>query len=116
MASYCLIGVFMIGLTFVSSSNLILAVALFGLGMATFALYPIAISLACEALDEQYIVSAAQVMLLSYSVGSVLGPVASDTFMAKEHGLFGYLFAALIATAIYMLIASMKTKRHIIAG
>ena len=115
MAFYCLMGVFAIGLTFVSTSHLILAVALFVLGMATFALYPIAISLGCETLDQQYIVSAAQVMLLSYSIGSVFGPVASGTFMHKQHGLLGYLFVALVATGIYMIIASLKTKRHIVA-
>ncbi|MCE2595963.1 MFS transporter [Motilimonas cestriensis] len=115
MAFYCLIGVFAIGLTFVSSSHSVLALALFGLGMATFALYPIAISLGCEKLDESYIVSAAQVMLLSYSIGSVLGPVASATFMAQQHGLLGYLFATLVATSAYMLLASVKSKSQIMA-
>ncbi|KGR35822.1 permease [Vibrio campbellii] len=116
MAFFCILGIFSIGLTFVSSSAVILAAALFLLGMATFALYPIAINLGCEGLDERFIVSATQVMLFSYSVGSVAGPVVADKFMGQMHGLLGYLFAALLATCIYMLIAATKSKHQMAAG
>ncbi len=116
MAFFCLFGMFSIGLTFISSSSVVLAVSLFLLGAATFALYPIAINLGCEGLDERYIVSATQVMLFSYSIGSVAGPVAADRFMGQVHGLLGYLFAALVATCIYMLLAASKTKQQMAAG
>lgn len=116
MAFFCILGIFSIGLTFVSSSAVVLAAALFLLGMATFALYPIAINLGCEGLEERFIVSAAQVMLFSYSVGSVAGPVVADKFMGQMHGLLGYLFAALLATCIYMLIAATKSKHQMAAG
>ncbi|MDF2154531.1 MFS transporter [Vibrio sp. CAU 1672] len=116
MALFCIVGIFSIGLTFVSSSAVLLAAALFLLGMATFALYPIAINLGCEGLDERYIVSATQVMLFSYSIGSVAGPVVAGQFMGQVHGLLGYLFAALLATGIYMLLAASKTKPQMIAG
>ncbi len=116
MAFFCILGIFSIGLTFISSSAVVLAVALFLLGMATFALYPIAINLGCEGLDERFIVSATQVMLFSYSVGSVAGPVVADKFMGQMHGLLGYLFAALLATCIYMLIAATKSKHQMAAG
>lgn len=116
MAFFCILGIFSIGLTFVSSSAVVLAAALFLLGMATFALYPIAINLGCEGLDERFIVSATQVMLFSYSVGSVAGPVVADKFMGQMHGLLGYLFAALLATCIYMLIAATKSKHQMAAG
>ncbi|MGR5231560.1 MFS transporter [Vibrio rotiferianus] len=116
MAFFCILGIFSIGLTFISSSAVVLAVALFLLGMATFALYPIAINLGCEGLDERFIVSATQVMLFSYSIGSVAGPVVADKFMGQIHGLLGYLFAALLATCIYMLIAATKSKHQMAAG
>lgn len=113
MAFYCLAGVFAIGMTFVSDSLPVLAMALFLLGMAVFALYPIAITLGCEQLDSKFIVSATQVMLFSYSVGSVIGPVLAGEFMHKPHGLLGYLFAMLVPTTIYMLLAAVKTRKSV---
>jgi hypothetical protein len=94
----------------------VLGAGLFVLGMAVFALYPVAINLGCDKLDASYIVSATQVMLFSYSVGSVAGPVLADWFMLGSQGLMGYLFATLLATCIYMLLASVKTKRQAVAG
>ncbi|AUI88237.1 MFS transporter [Vibrio azureus] len=116
MAFFCILGIFSIGLTFISSSTAVLAVALFLIGMAIFALYPIAINLGCEGLEERYIVSATQVMLFSYSIGSVVGPVVADQFMDKIHGLLGYLFTALLATCLYMLLAAARSKRPMATG
>lgn len=116
MALFCLLGTAAIALTVFDDSLLVLGVSLFILGMATFALYPIAINLGCDKLDASYIVSATQVMLLSYSVGSVVGPVLADWFMQDRHGLMAYLFAILLATCLYMLIKSVKTKRQWVAG
>ncbi|KJY84038.1 MFS transporter [Vibrio galatheae] len=116
MALFCLLGV--AAITFVSMVSGIqaLGLGLLLLGMATFALYPVAINLGCDKLDANYIVSATQVMLFSYSIGSIVGPVIADSFMSDAQGLLGYLFAALLATCIYMLIASVKTKRQAVAG
>ncbi|GEA60898.1 MFS transporter [Vibrio comitans] len=116
MALLCMLGMFAIGLTFVSSSVALLAGSLFLLGMATFGIYPVAINLGCEKLDERFIVSATQVMLFSYSIGSVAGPVVADGFLSQVHGLLGYLFAALLATCIYMLVAASKTKQQMVVG
>ncbi|WP_159736942.1 MFS transporter [Vibrio atypicus] len=116
MAIFCLMGVAAITITTTISGIHALGVGLFLLGMATFALYPVAINLGCDKLDANYIVSATQVMLFSYSLGSVAGPVLADWFMTGAQGLMGYLFATLLATCIYMLIASIKTKRQAVAG
>ncbi|MFM2587073.1 MFS transporter [Vibrio sp. TBV020] len=116
MALFCMLGVAAITFTTLVSGIHALAAGLFLLGVATFALYPVAINLGCDKLDANYIVSATQVMLFSYSIGSVAGPVAADWFMSGTQGLMRYLFAALLATCIYMLIASIKTKRQAIAG
>lgn len=116
MALFCLLGSAAIGLSALDNSLLILGMCLFILGMATFALYPIAINLGCDKLDASYIVSAAQVMLLSYSVGSVIGPVLADWFMQNRHGLMAYLFTILLATCVYMLLKSIRTKRQWVSG
>ncbi len=116
MALFCFLGVAAISLTSMIDGLQGLGAGLFLLGMATFALYPVAINLGCDKLDASYIVSATQVMLFSYSIGSVVGPIAADWFMEGSKGLMEYLFAALLATCLYMLIASIKTKHQAVAG
>ncbi len=116
MALLCLVGGGAIAMTVLFDGTTLLAANLFVLGMATFALYPIAISLGCDGLDGKYIVSATQIMLFSYSIGSVSGPVIADWFMQSKQGLMGYLFVFLLATSLYMLVASVKSHRQIIAG
>ncbi|WP_260260613.1 MFS transporter [Vibrio intestinalis] len=116
MALFCLLGVGSISLAASDSSIYLLGISLFVLGMAVFAIYPVAINLGCDKLDPSYIVSVTQVMLFSYSIGSVAGPVIADGFMLGTQGLLGYLFAALLATCIYMLLASIKGKRQAMAG
>ena len=116
MALFCLLGVASIGVLTINHDFYVLGMSLFVLGMATFALYPIAINLGCRNLDPNYLVSVTQVMLLCYSVGSVAGPLVADSFMDSQAGLFTYLFASLLATTIYMLIASLKRSPLQIAG
>ena len=116
MAMFCLLGVGAIAITTLDGSLSVLAVCIFMLGMATFALYPIAINLGCDKMEPSKIVAVTQVMLFSYSIGSVVGPILADSFMRSQQGLMGYLFAALLATCIYMLLASVKTKRRLVAG
>jgi len=116
MALFCLLGVASIGVLTINHDFYVLGMSLFVLGMATFALYPIAINLGCRNLDPSYLVSVTQVMLLCYSIGSVAGPLVADSFMDSQAGLFTYLFASLLATTIYMLIASLKRSPLQIAG
>ncbi len=116
MALFCLLGVFAAGVTTLGRDIYLLATGLFLLGMAIFALYPIAITLGCNKLSQAYIVSATQVMLLSYSIGSVVGPLVADKFMHQAEGLMGYLFTILLATAIYMLLASLKCRPDLVPG
>ncbi|MGF1851407.1 MFS transporter [Vibrio satsumensis] len=116
MALFCLLGVASIGVLTINHDFYVLGMSLFVLGMATFALYPIAINLGCRNLDPNYLVSVTQIMLLCYSIGSVAGPIVADSFMDSQAGLFTYLFASLLATTIYMLIASLKRSHLQIAG
>ncbi|WP_120512907.1 MFS transporter [Photobacterium salinisoli] len=116
MAAACLLGIFATGLMSLIPGYSIMVVGLALLGMSSFALYPIAISLACDELDSSVIVSATQIMLFSYSFGSVAGPLVAGTFLEQEHGLNNFFFVALASTAVYMLIVSMKQKPQIVAG
>ena len=116
MALFSLMGVASIAVLTLNAGLYVLGMSLFALGMATFALYPIAINLGCRNLDPSYLVSVTQVMLLCYSIGSVAGPIVADSFMDSQAGLFTYLFASLLATTIYMLIASLKRSHLQIAG
>ncbi|WNJ98058.1 MFS transporter [Vibrio ruber] len=116
MAMFCLVGAGASVLPVLFTGMGTLVLGLFLLGVATFALYPIAINLGCDKLDANYIVSATQVMLFSYSVGSVLGPIMANWFMQGNQGLLGYLFVISLSTCFYMLISSIKTKRQWVAG
>ncbi|MEZ9176528.1 MFS transporter [Vibrio kanaloae] len=116
MALFSLLGVASIAALTMNNELQMLGMSLFVLGMATFALYPIAINLGCRNLDPSYLVSVTQVMLLCYSIGSVAGPLVADSFMDSQAGLFTYLFASLLATTIYMLMASLKRSPLQIAG
>lgn len=116
MALFCLIGSVSVVLPILDATINVLAISLFMLGMATFAIYPIAINLGCDKLSANYIVSATQVMLFSYSLGSVAGPVIADIFMQNSHGLLNYLLVIQLATCLYMLLVSVKTKRQLVAG
>ncbi|USD35288.1 MULTISPECIES: MFS transporter [Vibrio] len=116
MAFFCLLGAASSSMILLDDTIRVLAVGVFLLGVAAFALYPIAINLGCDKLEQHYIVSATQVMLFSYSVGSVFGPIVAGWYMASDHGLMGYLFAILLATCLYMLVASIKAKHQAVAG
>lgn len=116
LALMSLLGVFGVGLTYLSSSYQLLVCALTLLGMSAFALYPIAITLACEEIDAMFIVSATQVMLFSYSLGSALGPIGASSFMAKQHGVMHFIFLVMLATSLYMLIASMHRRTTVLAN
>lgn len=115
LALVSILGVFAMGVYQLDQSYSTQIVVLALLGMSAFALYPIAITLACDGIESASIVSATQIMLFSYSVGSALGPVAASYFMQQSMGLMGFFFGILLATSIYMLLVSMKTKPTIIA-
>ncbi|WP_340621654.1 MFS transporter [Xenorhabdus siamensis] len=127
LAMASLLGVFAIGMTYLSESYLIMIVALALLGMSSFALYPIAITLACDKLDSSYIVAATQVMLLSYSIGSAIGPLGAGSFMfqhnaiqhsgtMQNNGLMNFFFLVLLTTAVYMLLAGLCRKDRVLAS
>ena len=104
MAAFCLVGVAsLMGVVYATALEW-LVISYLVLGAASFALYPIAITLACERLDVNKIVSATELMLLAYSVGSVIGPLLAAYMPSAKHGLPLYLAVCLTTTCVYMLI------------
>ncbi|ASM53799.1 hypothetical protein PNIG_a1678 [Pseudoalteromonas nigrifaciens] len=108
MAMFCFLGAASVLGILQTTSFSGLVVSYLVLGAASFALYPIAITLACDSLPMAKIVSATEIMLLSYSLGSVLGPMLAANFSDASDGILLYLGGCLATTCIYMLIKSMK--------
>ncbi|WP_375749982.1 MFS transporter [Vibrio sp. HN007] len=116
MGLLCLVGVFALGLVVLSNNLSVLTVSSFLIGMAAFSLYPIAINLGCNKLDESQIISVTQMMMFCYSIGSIAGPMIASQFMTNAQGLMAYLLAILMSTAIFMLIISIRAKNHLATG
>ncbi|WP_261923362.1 MFS transporter [Shewanella sp. NFH-SH190041] len=111
MAFFCLIGAASVFMLVISQDALMLTLAYSLLGASTFALYPIAITLACDSMSANKIVAATQFMLLSYSIGSVVGPLLASSFNSMQYSLLMYLGPCLFSTCIYMLIKSFRAPR-----
>ncbi|MDD1796022.1 MFS transporter [Enterovibrio sp. ZSDZ42] len=112
MAMFCLVGLLAIAMIEIATVDAGLMSGLFLLGAAAFALYPVAITLACRKVCESKIVAAAELMLLSYSVGSVIGPVVAGKAMNADHGLMFYFAICFAATLIYMLVSTKRNRRR----
>ncbi|WP_065204191.1 MFS transporter [Shewanella woodyi] len=108
MALFCLFGALAVFGILESRSFMVMAVSYMLLGACSFALYPIAITLACDAISMEKIVSATEVMLLSYSVGSVLGPLCATSFSDSPDSVIFYLGGCLTTTCLYMFIKSIE--------
>lgn len=111
MAMFCLLGCSSIVLLINSLVDWQLMLGYLLLGASSFALYPIAISLACDSMSSSKIVAATQFMLLSYSAGSVIGPMLASSFKNLQHSLLLYLGICLFSTCLYMLLKSFRAPR-----
>ena len=83
-------------------SQAAMAPALFILGAAGFTLYPVAMAWACEKVEHHQLVAMNQALLLSYTVGSLLGP--SFTAMLMQNFSDNLLFI-MIASVSFILFA-----------
>ncbi|AQS40297.1 arabinose efflux permease family protein [Shewanella psychrophila] len=108
MAMFSLLGTLAVVGILESQPLLLIGVSYLVLGAASFALYPIAITLACETLPMAKIVSATEIMLLSYSVGSVLGPLFATKLTQSSNGILYYLGGIMLTSCLYMLIKSIE--------
>ncbi|MFD2180162.1 MFS transporter [Veronia pacifica] len=114
MALFSLLGVLSVAMTEVATHQIGTIVSLFLLGAATFALYPVAITLACQTISKGQIVAATELMLLSYSVGSVAGPSLAKLWLVQSSDLMGYFGAGFAATCIYMFLASIRKAKIVV--
>lgn len=92
-------------------SDTALVPALFMLGASGFTLYPVAMAWACERVEHGQLVSMNQALLLSYTVGSLMGPALTALLM--QHFSDNLLFITLgIVAFIYLVMLLRKTGHH----
>ena len=73
------------------------------LGGCAFTIYPVSISYACDNLNNEDIVSGTQALLLSYSIGAMVGPLIASIFMSLiPWGLFIYLITCCVILLILL--------------
>ncbi|ADO49137.1 MFS transporter [[Enterobacter] lignolyticus] len=92
-------------------SNAAMAPALFVLGASGFTLYPVAMAWACEKVEHHQLVAMNQALLLSYTIGSLLGP--TFTAMLMQNYSDNLLFVMIASVSfIYLLMLLRKAGQH----
>lgn len=92
-------------------SNAAMAPALFILGAAGFTLYPVAMSWACEKVEHHQLVAMNQALLLSYTIGSLLGPTFTAMLMQNYSDNLLFIMIASVSF-IYLLMLLRKVGEH----
>ncbi|EHJ4094353.1 MFS transporter [Escherichia fergusonii] len=87
-----------------------MAPALFILGAAGFTLYPVAMAWSCEKVSQDQLVAMNQALLLSYTIGSLLGP--SFTAMLMQHYSDNLLFIMIASVSFIYLLILLRNARH----
>ena len=92
-------------------SNAAMAPALFILGAAGFTLYPVAMAWACEKVEHHQLVALNQALLLSYTIGSLLGPTFTAMLMQNYSDNLLFIMIASVSF-IYLLMLLRKVGEH----
>ncbi|KTJ93091.1 MFS transporter [Enterobacter hormaechei] len=92
-------------------SNAAMAPALFILGAAGFTLYPVAMAWACEKVEHHQLVAMNQALLLSYTIGSLLGPTFTAILMQNYSDNLLFIMIASVSF-IYLLMLLRKVGEH----
>ncbi|ENA0611977.1 MFS transporter [Enterobacter bugandensis] len=92
-------------------SNAAMAPALFILGAAGFTLYPVAMAWACEKVEHHQLVAMNQALLLSYTIGSLLGPTFTSVLMQNYSDNLLFIMIASVSF-IYLLMLLRKAGEH----
>ncbi|EOV9655800.1 MFS transporter [Cronobacter turicensis] len=87
-----------------------MAPALFVLGAAGFTLYPVAMAWACEKVEHHQLVAMNQALLLSYTIGSLLGP--TFTAMLMQSYSDSLLFVMISSVSFVYLMMLMRKAGH----
>lgn len=88
-----------------------IAPALFVLGCAGFTLYPVAMSWACETVAHHELVAMNQTLLLTYTVGSLVGPGMTAFLMQTYSDYLLFVMIAIVAF-IYLMMLLRKADHH----
>jgi MFS family permease len=100
---------------FCCSNSIAVYLCCFLIGGLTFAVYPVSISHVCDRVDHEDIVSVTGLLLLAYSIGSVLGPVAASVYIREisgsAEGLFSFISIISLILAAYGGFATFKRAR-----
>ncbi|WLI78534.1 MFS transporter [Kosakonia sp. H02] len=91
-------------------SNAAMAPALFVLGTAGFTLYPVAMAWACEKVEHHQLVAMNQALLLSYTIGSLLGPTLTAMLMQSYSD--SLLFIMIAGVSLVYLVMLMRKAGH----
>lgn len=92
-------------------SNTAMAPALFVLGASGFTLYPVAMAWACEKVEHHQLVSMNQALLLSYTIGSLLGPTLTAMLMQNYSDNLLFVMIACVSF-VYLLMLLRKAGHH----
>lgn len=92
-------------------SNAAMAPALFILGAAGLTLYPVAMAWACEKVEHHQLVAMNQALLLSYTIGSLLGPTFTAMLMQNYSDNLLFIMIASVSF-IYLLMLLRKAGEH----
>lgn len=92
-------------------SSAAMAPALFILGAAGFTLYPVAMAWACEKVEHHQLVAMNQALLLSYTIGSLLGPTLTAMLMQNYSDNLLFIMIASVSF-IYLLMLLRKVGEH----
>lgn len=91
--------------------NAAMGPALFILGAAGFTLYPVAMAWACEKVEHHQLVAMNQALLLSYTIGSLLGPTLTALLMQHYSDQLLFVMIACVSF-IYLLMLLRKMGEH----
>ena len=92
-------------------TNAAMGPTLFVLGAAGFTLYPVAMAWACEKVEHHQLVAMNQALLLSYTVGSLLGPTFTSMLMQSFSDNLLFVMIAGVAF-VYLLMLLRKAGPH----
>lgn len=88
-----------------------MAPALFVLGAAGFTLYPVAMAWACEKVEQHQLVAMNQALLLSYTIGSLLGPTFTAMLMQSYSDSLLFVMIASVSF-VYLMMLMRKAGHH----
>jgi len=88
-----------------------MAPTLFILGCAGFTLYPVAMSWACEKVSAEELVGMNQALLMSYTIGSLLGPMMTAMLMQNYSDQSLFVMIAVVCL-VYLVMLLRKADRH----